>query len=813
MRPLELTVEGFKSYRDEAAFVFDGRTLFGIVGPTGAGKSSILEAIIYGLYGKTPRLERDTKKLINASCDEAKVQLSFEADGSAWEVTRVVRRKGASQVVLRPLGDQSPEATGERNVNARAEELIGLDFGAFCSSVMLPQGEFDRFLSATSAERSRILKGIFRLERVDALREAAKSKGAALQGRVLSLTAEMENLAVAAGEIETIEARLKEEEALAADIRKHLDKARAAEAEVARAEESLAEIREAVEETSSQLSRLPDAPQLEALAETEEERRRTLQAAETEQKQSEKLLDKLEAQLSKAIAETGGEDVIAGARELLRHRARLQSEIDATKKEVAETDQDAKKAAATLQRTTKEASAAEVSLDSAREGLDALRDRHAALHLRKTLVKGEPCPVCEQPVSHPPATGRLPAMKSAEEKVEKAQANAMSAREALQAAKQSDALLTERRRSLGLRIEKCTAEVDRAGHELASMFGKVTDPVVEVERRAALLKETRSSCESARKELKVAAERTESSRKAAEAVASERRKHAAVLIEVCGWLKIPPPDLDSDATELLDAAKRAGDAGSAVVESGVRRAEKIEAAVSESLRLVAEFRGRFGLDDATPIVEALESVHSRIGTLRARIEEAKEAISRSARIVEEIGGLEAEKSLYDRLSSDLTDARFTAYLLDAERRLLSRLGSEKLFELTGRYRFDEEGEFQVVDVVTEKSRTPDTLSGGETFLASLALALALSEAVTLEGGRLGCFFLDEGFGALDPESLDLALEGIEKLAVPGRVIGLISHVGGIQARIDDLIVLEKASDGTTSVLQVEGPLSYPSVAI
>lgn len=173
----------------------------------------------------------------------------------------------------------------------------------------------------------------------------------------------------------------------------------------------------------------------------------------------------------------------------------------------------------------------------------------------------------------------------------------------------------------------------------------------------------------------------------------------------------------------------------------------------------------------------------------------------------------SERGLYDRLVADLTDHRFTAYLLDWERRLLSRLGSEKLIELTGHYRFDDDGDFQIVDVRNDSRRSADTLSGGEAFLASLALALGLGEAVSQEGGRLGCFFLDEGFGSLDPESLDLALDGIERLATPGRLIGLISHLGGIQARLDDLIVLEKAADGSTIVVQAEGPLSYPAVLI
>jgi exonuclease SbcC len=104
----------------------------------------------------------------------------------------------------------------------------------------------------------------------------------------------------------------------------------------------------------------------------------------------------------------------------------------------------------------------------------------------------------------------------------------------------------------------------------------------------------------------------------------------------------------------------------------------------------------------------------------------------------------------------------------------------------------------------EVQRDVETLSGGELFLASLALALGLAEAVARHGGRLDCFFLDEGFGSLDPESLDLALSGIERIAAPGRLIGLVSHVPEMAARIEDLIVLDKDPDGMTVVVAGSG---------
>jgi exonuclease SbcC len=156
--------------------------------------------------------------------------------------------------------------------------------------------------------------------------------------------------------------------------------------------------------------------------------------------------------------------------------------------------------------------------------------------------------------------------------------------------------------------------------------------------------------------------------------------------------------------------------------------------------------------------------------------------------------------LFLQLKDDLTEKNFINFLLEDRRRLLSELGSVQLHDLTGRYRFDDAGEFNIVDELdADKVRDVGTLSGGEMFLASLALALGLAEAVAQEGGRLQCFFLDEGFGALDPESLDLALDGIERIVHPDRLIGLVSHVAGLAARVEDKIELEKGADGMTLV--------------
>jgi exonuclease SbcC len=171
--------------------------------------------------------------------------------------------------------------------------------------------------------------------------------------------------------------------------------------------------------------------------------------------------------------------------------------------------------------------------------------------------------------------------------------------------------------------------------------------------------------------------------------------------------------------------------------------------------------------------------------------------ARLARLAEmEAGEAEtvAVRDRYARLADDLTRAKFPAYVLEDRRMMLADLGGD-LFETlsAGRYRFSEDGEFDVIDLTAaEQVRSADSLSGGETFLASLALALALAEIVAREGGRLDAFFLDEGFGSLDPEHIGLAMDGVERLSAMGeRLVVVVSHVEALRDRIEDLVVLDK----------------------
>ena len=108
-------------------------------------------------------------------------------------------------------------------------------------------------------------------------------------------------------------------------------------------------------------------------------------------------------------------------------------------------------------------------------------------------------------------------------------------------------------------------------------------------------------------------------------------------------------------------------------------------------------------------------------------------------------------------------------------------------------------EIEVMDYYTGKARPVKTLSGGESFKASLSLALGLSDVIqAMSGGiKVDVLFVDEGFGALDGESLDQACETMQSLVESNRMIGIISHVQELRERISNQIVVERTSGGST----------------
>lgn len=196
MRPVRLEIEGLRSFRAAQTIDFTGRDYVAVIGDTGAGKSSLLEALTFALFGRTTFSGQGHQELMNSSSQALRVVLGFEIGGEHWQVARTLKRAKTGVVkpgaaVLRRLGaGGSPlEAIeGAREVSARVGSLLGLDADAFLRTVVLPQGQFSRLLvDDDQTRRAGVLRQIWRTDELNeagTLAAQALTELAPLLGRV-----------------------------------------------------------------------------------------------------------------------------------------------------------------------------------------------------------------------------------------------------------------------------------------------------------------------------------------------------------------------------------------------------------------------------------------------------------------------------------------------------------------------------------------------------------------------------------------------------------------------------------------------------
>ncbi|GAA4561185.1 AAA family ATPase [Streptomyces collinus] len=170
MKIVRLTFSGVRSYPGTCEIDFTGKTLVGILGDTGAGKTSILEAIAVALYGRCSFTDQ-TAQLRSDDCQAMSVDLVFRVDGREWRAHRVFHATRGTQARL--TDPDGKHTDGARAVDAAVRELLGIDYITFKSSVLVPQGRFGDLLNARDAERARILKSLFGVDELQRVRQLA----------------------------------------------------------------------------------------------------------------------------------------------------------------------------------------------------------------------------------------------------------------------------------------------------------------------------------------------------------------------------------------------------------------------------------------------------------------------------------------------------------------------------------------------------------------------------------------------------------------------------------------------------------------
>lgn len=322
MRPLTLRMSGLRSYRSEVTIDFGDPGLIAIVGDTGSGKSSILEAIFFALYGGCTWDHRATAPLISDGASLMQAELVFLAEGRRWRVFRSASRTSTqNRHELECVDDPALRFDNDGPVTAEIKRLIGLDQNAFLRTVILPQGQFQLLLQATRTERTAILKGIFRLDQLAVAREQADRTARRLRPGVdhlklqrAALLPDPETALTDARERrEQAESRLTElqklSETIAAAARRR-DNAAAQSGEI---QKGVAQVRGTMmSEADAELARLSD------MASQLQERRRQL---ETDREQRRTDADSLTEILTRADEQGEGIEALAGAASTLQFLA------------------------------------------------------------------------------------------------------------------------------------------------------------------------------------------------------------------------------------------------------------------------------------------------------------------------------------------------------------------------------------------------------------------------------------------------------------------------------------------------------------
>jgi exonuclease SbcC len=831
MRPLRLQLKGFTSFREPAEIDFSPLDVFAISGPTGSGKSSLLDAMTYALYGRVERVGEGVKQLISQGQPRMAVTLEFEVGSDRYRVTRSTPSgRGATKILLERQerdGDWTQAGDGAdrvRDAERTLARLIGLTYDGFTRSVLLPQGKFAEFLVGDAKKRRDILTELLGLslfrrmaERAGAIgkettiraherglsleREYAGATPEALKAaRQAAKDAEREEqaLATAAEAVVEIMGRWQESKRSAEELRLCAAEASNAADQAARAAQELGELAGRVDDAAGRVDQCVTADRVatRALQDAEE----ALRQADTTLGSAEGLAD---AQLSAhSLAEIQAARAKGEAR-----RAALARAADVVTEILAAADSAIRDRTVALAAREAEASAAEAALEDARHA-----DLVAAVSAG--LKAGDPCPVCGLPLVRAPrkagAAGGFERARTrfdqAKRSLDAAAAGVTDAEGTADAARRDAEANAGERDRLAAEIEELDGAEVKGRRKLAAVLGDPlpADPSEEIEARLEQLRgldraerdATRDAAQSAQALLKAQQE--------LERVEGLIDRHRERLTVDHGPLvtrarRALSDDGFSVAFPDLPTGDQAGDlhrSGEQMAEALGRFAEllaqELHARESVEVRFLQEATDRVGgvVEPAGTLEGLAQAVNGACRAATANVATtAKEAadlagrLERKRELAHEVQELEGRARLFKALALELRADRLVAFLQAEALQLLAAAGSTRLANLSdGRYRLVcRDDEFLVVDTWNgDEERSVRTLSGGETFLASLALALALADQVgslsVTDRAGLDSLFLDEGFGTLDPDTLRTVTDAIELLAGDGRLVGVITHV-------------------------------------
>ncbi|RYP81229.1 SMC family ATPase [Nocardioides guangzhouensis] len=794
MRPLRLDLEGFGTFRDPMTLDFSDSDYFALVGATGSGKTTIIDAVCFALYGSAPRWPRrnQVSLAMAPSTGHTRVSLVFENGGHRYAAIRVLARAARGQVTTKQsrlielapdstidgdLGDvldaeiaalaDSPEGMADA-----VESLLGLSWDHFIQCVVLPQGGFAKFLHAPKSERQDLLVSLLGLSVYSRVGQRANQVAKEAAIRAQTLAAEMAKYADATEEAEEAARRRADElTRLQSGLPQVLEPWLHADQAVAT---RVAETR-ALVELKGDLATVTPPSDLEQLAS-----QRTAALAELAEAAAKTEAKETDEALAEANADEAGD--AATWRELVELHGRaaaLTTQLTASGKRLAA----ATKALGTAHESNSNAVAAEAA---AAGELETVRDAHRADELAHSLVPGEACPVCLQEVAVVPKRPRHKGIAEAEDSL-------AQARSRVSASARGQALAE---RDQG----NAEDEGARLGSELDQVRVKLEDapPADEAARLLELSKTAQADLTAARKESRIA---LESQRKTEKALKELETRYTAAGREL-GQLRDRfaeqrPPTLTGDHVAdwetFMSWARVTNDDVATKLAASSAAAEQAEQVAAQRRGDVLETLASGGIAAPSSLTEVSVStaVANALTAAQLAVERVQERRSHAARLAGDVAESQQAERLNRELGLLLSARNFERWMVEEALQSMVTEASATLNELSnGQFELtvDAKQDLLVVDHNDASSQRPvQTLSGGETFQASLALALALSSQIaglSSGGGQLDTILLDEGFGTLDASTLDVVASTLEQLSGGGeRTVGLVTHVAALADRV------------------------------
>lgn len=907
MRPLKITMSAFGPYAGEVTLDMQklGKSgIYLITGDTGAGKTTVFDAISYALYGEASGNYRENTTLRSkyASADTPTfVELEFEYNNEIYKINRNPEyprpnkrgegftKQSANAELVMPDGSV---ITKIKEVSAKVEEIIGINKNQFSQIAMIAQGDFRKLLNCETNERSKIFRKIFKtepyhnieiklsslfnelkrnrekeksgieqyinqlkcnendtlsleLERAKSgdvlIEDVIKLAGEIINKDTLEYTKTQKNIESINEEIEKINSNIKLYENQEATKKAYakasakLEELKTKRNDCEKAYKSAEAQRERLDDLTRKInlinSKMPKYDELKSLENSINERTRSFEKSNNLLKLKQQEITLLEKEIdekSKALEEVKGADLLV--QKLTVQKEEINKKAEALKELKTEIDR-----CKTEQKNLKNAqSFAKSALDE----YGALENEYNQIYIAffneqagiiaDELKDGEPCPVCGS-TSHPNLARKsenAPSqadVESAQNLVKKAQEKADKARDTASALKSRVDEIAANVKSAAKKLfgtddnvfddynsninalkkeYDCTLALLKTANEKLSLYKKLDKEIPEIQEKQKSLSDEISTLNTQKASdeafisentKRVTSIKSELDFESADLAKDKLKEYTNLSNDIKNTIEKSKNDFD-DIKSKYDTQKGT----KASLENALKEFKEIDlASLKEKSLKLNEYK--------KDVDKTAKSLYSRIESNKLLVDN----ISEKRDILKEYDDKYVWlKALSETANGDISGKEkitletfvqmtyFDSIIRKANIRLLTM--SDGQYELVRRsdaetLKKNEGLALDVIDHFNGSTRSVSTLSGGESFMASLCLALGLSDEIQSSNGgiKLDTMFVDEGFGSLDGEALDRALSALTSLSQGNRLVGIISHVDALCDRIDNKIVITK----------------------